>query len=292
MQAWRSTLILFTFWLMVFLAGGYYVEGHLKHRQEILVTKEKALQKDLVFKQGLVARAVDLQQRLGNLRNLWLYRSKAIPSTESPHQTYEYLDELISRRKGNSLNFDFAQLATRDSAGVHSTSYRVVGEAKFEDVFSFVWYLEHLPPYLRIDYIKIEKANITAKKKANGDWVSFETRLTAMAADLPGFEEVERDLSAKAPEIGYDLFRKPAKAVVKLPPNTRHLPNIFESRLQAMTPTEAYLIDQNGEMKVLKLGSDVYLGYLIDILPDAKRVDFYLNQLHPPRKISLYIEHK
>jgi hypothetical protein len=292
MQAWRSTLLLLTFWILVFLAGGWYVEGHLKDRQKKLKEQEAALQIELTSKQNLVAKAVFMQEKLGDLRNLWLYRSKAIPSTESPHQTYEYLDQILSRRRGTSMNFDFLQGASKDSAGVHSTTYKVTGEAKFEDIFSFIWYLEHLPPYLRINSLKIEKASLFKRGQTNRDWVSFETSLTAISADLPGFEEVEHDLNVEAPDIDYDLFRKPAKAVVKLPANTRRLPNVFEAELQAMTPSEAYIIDQNGDLKVLTLGDEVYLGYVIDIVPDANRVDFYLNQLSPPRKISLYIKRK
>jgi hypothetical protein len=70
------------------------------------------------------------------------------------------------------------------------------------------------------------------------------------------------------------------------------LPNVFESKLRAMTPTQIYLTDQKGELKVLQLGDEVYLGHLVDILPDENRAVFDLNQLLPPRQVSLQITEK
>jgi Tfp pilus assembly protein PilO len=291
MQAWRSTLILFVFWILIFVGGGYYMEGYLKADQKALQARNEELQKELKSKQELVAKAVNLQETLGNLQNLWVYRSKSIPTSESAHQTYEYLDKILSREE-TTLNFDFIQGDIKDSAGVHSATYKLMGESKFEDFYAFVWYLEHLPPYLRINSVKLEESGTQKKESTNRSWVSFELSLTAISADLPGFGEVEFVSDASAPVLGHDPFHRPAKEVVKLPANTRRLPNVFESTLQAMTPTQAYITDQTGDLKVLNLGDEVYLGYLFDILPDENRVVFYLNQMIPPRKISLYIGKK
>ena len=291
MQAWRSTIVLFVFWLLIFIGGGYYLEGYLKGTQNTLKARDAELQQELTSKQNLVAKVVNLQETLGSLQNLWLYRSKSIPTSESAHQTYEYLDKILSREE-TTVNFDFIQGEVKDSAGVHSANYKLMGESKFEDFYAFIWYLEHLPPYLRINSVKLEETGAQKKESTNRNWVSFELNVTAISADLPGFAEVEFASDATAPVLGHDPFRKPAKEVVRLPANTRRLPNVFESTLQAMTPTQAYITDQTGDLKVLNLGDEVYLGYLLDILPDENRVVFYLNQMIPPRKVSKYIGKK
>lgn len=291
MQAWRSTLILLTFWILVFIAGGYYVEGHLKGKQKTLEAREVALQEELEFNQNLVAQAVGMQEKLENLQESWLYRSKAIPRTETAQKTYEYLD-MILPDKETSLNFDFVQTTKSDSAGIRRVNYKVTGEAKFEDLFTFVWYLEHILPYLRIKSIDIKETSFRKGGKAGRPWVNFVLDLNAISANLPGFEDVDYAVDLSAPDIDFNFFRKPVKEVVRLPANRWGLPNVFESTLQAMTPTQAYLIDQTGELKILSMGDEVYLGHLIDILPDENRVDFYLSQLIPPRKISLYIGEK
>jgi Tfp pilus assembly protein PilO len=291
MQAWRSTIVLFVFWLLIFIGGGYYMEGYLKGNQNTLKARDEELQKELTAKQNLVAKVVNMQETLGGLQNLWLYRSKSIPTSESSHKTYEYLDKILSREE-TTVNFDFVQGEVKDSAGVHSANYKLMGESKFEDFYAFIWYLEHLPPYMRINSIKIEQTEAQKKESTSRSWVSFEINLTAIAANLRGFEDAEYASKVTAPVLGHDPFSRPAKEVVKLPANTRRLPNVFESTLQAMTPTQAYITDQTGDLKVLNLGDEVYLGYLLDILPDENRVVFYLNQMIPPRKVSLYIGKK
>ena len=291
MQAWRSTLILLTFWILVFLAGGYYVEGHLKGKQKTLESREAALQEELEFNQNLVAQAVGMQERLEELQESWLYRSKAIPRTETAQKTYEYLDMILPDKK-TSLNFDFVQNTKKDSAGIRRVNYKVTGEAKFEDLFSFVWYLEHVLPYLRVKSIDIEETSFEKGGKAGRPWVSFELDLNAISVNWPGFEDVDYTLDISAPDIDFNFFLKPVKEVVRLPANRRGLPNVFESTLQALTPTQVYLIDQTGELKILSMGDEVYLGHLVDILPDENRVEFYLSQLIPPRKVSLSIGEK
>jgi hypothetical protein len=291
MQEWRSTLILFVFCVIIFLGGGYYVEGYLRSQQNILKSRENKVQEELLFKQELAAKAANIQETLGSLQNLWLYRSKAIPKTETAYQTYEYLDKIVSRQE-TSLNFDFVQSDIRDSANVHYATYKVLGEAKFEDFYSFIWYLEHLPIYIRINSIKLEKATKSSKTSTERRWVSFEINLTAISSDRPGFKDMEYASIINAPYMGFDPFLRPIKEVTRLPANTKRLPNVFESSLQAMTPTQAYIIDQTGELKVLNLGDEVYLGYLSEILPDENRVVFYLEQSIPPRKVSLTIGKK
>jgi len=291
MHPWRSTLILGVFWVFLLLVGTYYVEGYLKSKQKNLKIRDDKLQSELVVKQDLVDKAVNMQETLGTIRNIWMYRSKVIPRSETAYKTYEYLDRILSRRE-TSLNFDFLQGDIKDSAGVHSANYKVLGEAKYEDLYSFIWYLENLPPYLRINSVKIEHATQKKKESAEGRWVSFEINLTAISADRPGFETLDYSIDVSAPILGYDPFHRPAKEVVQLPANTKQLPNVFETKLQAMTPTQAYVIDQTGELKVLSMGDEVYLGYLSEILPDENKVVFYLSQLNPPRKVTLSIGKK
>ncbi|RJP80540.1 MAG: hypothetical protein C4524_03320 [Candidatus Zixiibacteriota bacterium] len=276
------------FWLAIFLAGGYLVQVHLKARQEKLEARNKELQDDLRMKQNLIASYTTVESQLGAMQTVWAYRSKAIPRREAAHETYEYLDKILSRHS-TSLNFDFLVLAVRDTGGVRSADYKLEGEARFPDFYRFIWYLEHLPRYLRINSMQLQDTEAKKDGSRGEHWVRFDLNLTAISADRPGFDQIHYTANVTAPADNYDPFRQPAKAVVSVPANTLGLPNVFETRLQAMTPTQAYVIDQNGELKVLNLGDAVYLGYLMDIFPDENRVVFYLNKLVPPRQVSLRI---
>ena len=90
-------------------------------------------------------------------------------------------------------------------------------------------------------------------------------------------------------KYAHDPFKPPTKTKRKIPANKRGLPNVFSSTLRALTPTQVYLIDQRGELKILGLGDEVYLGKLVDIRPDDNRAVFKLDQMYPPRTIPLVL---
>ena len=293
MHPLRTTLILGGFWLLVFLAGVYQVHFRMADKQEKLQTQEAKVSTELQADQEMVASLVSMQQELDNTKRVWTYRSKAIPRYETAHETYGYLDKILTRHQ-TTLNFDYLAVDVYDSNGVRASNYRVQGEAKFADLYRFIWYLEHLPRYIRLNSLTLSQ---TTKEQEKDDdmvdperWVMFELIITAFSADRPGFDEVQYASEETAPEASYDPFEPPAAVVATVPPNLLDLPNIFESKLRAMTPTQIYLTDQKGELKVLGLGDEVYLGRLVDIVSDENRAVFDLDQLIPPRQVSLQIK--
>lgn len=74
----------------------------------------------------------------------------------------------------------------------------------------------------------------------------------------------------------YDPF-KPL-ILSKLPPNVNGLINVNRSKLVALTNKSAFIQDQQGVMKEMKVGNKVYLGYLSKIDLDKGKVIFELNK--------------
>jgi len=293
MYALRTTLLLGAFWLLVFLAGIYKVHFNMSRQQKDLTTREKKVSEELQQDEEMVASLGTVQTELESVKNLWTYRSKAIPRRETSHETYDYLDKILARQQ-TTLNFDYVAEAVADSHGVRTANYKLTGEAKFVDLFRFIWYLEHLPRYVRINSLQLSQTDVEKTEEAESlaarRWVKFDMSISALSADREGFDAVQYATEEAAPGETYDPFAMPAAAVVVVPANVLELPNVFESTLKAMTPEQVYLIDQKGELKVLVLGDEVYLGRLTDILPDENRVVFYLDQLSPPRQVSLQIK--
>lgn len=291
MHALRTTILLGAFWLLVILSCGYVVHFRMKAQAKELTVKETKIKEELTANQELASHLPAVQAELDRTRNLWVYRSKAIPKVESSHETYEYLDEILSKNK-TTLNFDYFATEVGDTGGVRSANYHVLGEAKFNDLYRFIWSIEHLPRYLRINSLQMTQL---LNKESEGDahtgdyWVKWELTFTALSADRPGFDEVQYASTEPEPQNSFDPFRPPVKPEIVVPPNTLGLPNVYESSLKAMTPNQIYLVDQKGELKVMNLGDEVYLGRLIDILPDESRAVFLLDQLEPPQTVSLKI---
>ncbi len=292
MHALRTTLIIGAFWLLVILSGGYYVHLSMRSQQKELQAKEKKVREQLEATEELASNLPSVQAELESVKNLWQYRSKAIPREETSHETYDYIDKILTRQK-SSLNFDYISAGVLDSAGVRSANYQLVGEAQFVDLYRFIWYVEHLPRYLRINSLQLTENQTVAEDGENiagEQWVHFDMSITALSADRQGFDEVQYAADINEPKGSHDPFEPPAKSVVTVPANDMQLPNVFESSLKALTPTQAYVLDQSGELKVLNIGDQVYLGSLIDILPDENRAVFNLDQLFPPRQVSLQIK--
>jgi hypothetical protein len=293
MRALRTTLILGGFWLVIILAGGYLIQFRLKDQQTALKEREAKAREELAMAEELVANLPALQMDLQYATRIWEYRSKAIPRREASHETYGYLDVVLSRNP-TTLNFDFLSVSTGDSAGVHSANYKLMGEARFADLYAFIWYMEHLPRYLRINTLDLEETQARGGGGGSANrWVRFEMNVTAMSADRPGLDDTYLSGHIAAPPAAYDPFLRPYKPVAaalsgsSIPANVRNLPNVYESIVKALTPTLVYIVDQKGDLKVLNLGDEVYLGHLIDVLPEEKRAVFELDQLNPPRQISL-----
>jgi Tfp pilus assembly protein PilO len=291
MHALRTTIILGAFWLLVILTLGYFVHFRMKAQAETLSAQETKVREELVVDEELASQLPVVQAEMDKVRNLWVYRSKAIPKKETSHETYEYLDNILTKNK-STLNFDYIAAEVGDTAGVRSANYRTIGEAKFNDLYRFIWSMEHLPRYLRINSLQMTQSlNKDDEESDNsGDyWVRFELHFTALSADRPGFDEVQFTSMETEPVGSYDPFLPPIKPEIHVPPNTLGLPNVFESSLRAMTPNQIYILDQKSELKVLNLGDEVYLGRLVDILPDENRAVFLLDELEPPQTVSLKI---
>ncbi|RJP74395.1 MAG: hypothetical protein C4524_13085 [Candidatus Zixiibacteriota bacterium] len=290
MYALRTTLILGAFWLLVFLAGGYQVHFRMKDQRNELHAKEATVHEELQANEELAASLGVVQAELARVTNLWTYRSKAIPRQESSHETYDYLDQILAR-DDSRMNFDYFAEPVVDSNGVRAASYKLIGEASFSDLYCFIWYLEHLPRYLRLNSLHLEEAKIEAEEGEITDhWVRFEMFLTAFSADRDGFDAVQYASDLSEPPQGYDPFKPPVKPVITVPENDLGLPNVFQSSLKALAGNQIYLMDQFNELKILNLGDEVYLGRLVDILPDENRAIFDLDQLIPPRQVSLAIK--
>ena len=290
--ALRTTLMIGAFWLLAISAGWYQVHFRMEDTRKELLTKESKIQEELELSEELASNLGVLQAELDSLKSSWENRSKAIPKTEVSYETYDYINDIIAKHP-STLNFDFTAGDVGDTAGIRSANYQMIGEAKFIDLYRFIWYLEHLPRYIRLNSLQLfETKNERQPENALGvdHWVRFELSLTAQSADRTGFDEVQTAGFIVPPQAKYDPFSSAEKIVVTVPANEFNLPNIFESTLKAMTPEEIYLMDQNGMLKVLSFGDAVYLGYLLDILPDENRAVFELDQLQPPRQVSLEIK--
>ncbi|MFH1861676.1 MAG: hypothetical protein ABH878_02585 [bacterium] len=291
-HALRTTLILGAFWLLVILGGTYFVHFRLKDDEEKLRKRESQVGEELRMTEELVGNIPMIHEELTKSKRLWEQRSKEIPRLETAHQTYNYLDEILSKKR-TELNFDYTAGDKGDTNGVHSANYLISGEASFADLYNFIWYIEHLPRYIRINAMQLMETTIEEEGVAiPKSLVKFDMFVTALSADRPGFEEVQFASNVLPPSTGFDPFKPRIQRITQLPPNTLGLPEVFKCTLRALTPVQIYIVDQLGELKSLRVGDEVYLGTLADIVPDENRAVFKLDKMYPPQEYTLEIKVK
>ena len=288
--ALRTTLLLGAFWLLIFFAGIYQVHFRMSTQEENLVVREKETREELETSELLVMSLPAIQEELRLSQERWANRDKVIPQSEASHTTYDYFDKIV-RKQRTTLNFDYLATERWDSSGIQFANYTLSGEARFIDLYRFIWYIEYLPRYIGINSMELAESSLDERGSSVAKrWVKFNINFTAVAAEMEGFAEVDRNVKVRPPVDSHDPFKMPRKSKPKIPANKRGLVNVFSSTLRALTPTQAYLIDQNGALKILELGDNVYLGNLVDIKPDKNTAIFDLSKLYPPRKVTLKID--
>ena len=74
-----------------------------------------------------------------------------------------------------------------------------------------------------------------------------------------------------------------------IPPNTRDLVEIERADLKAVIPGKAFVLDQGNEIRTLREGDEVYLGYVTRIDPEAGRIECTLNKGGIIQRVELKI---
>ena len=229
------------------------------------------------------------QAKLGRLKARSQERNQIIPAADTPSRTMAYLHELL-RFPDASVSFDFLYKGRMDKGGYSVGMYALGGEGRLENLYAFIWHLEHGRRFYSVDHLWIEYTEPeTGVHTAGWDWVDFKVIFRAYfepqsrVEDLPASEDpTHPDAKAKNP------FRP---LITKtLPGNRLDLFEVTDARLKGLTSDLAYLEDRNHRMHLLREGDRVFLGKLSKIDIDRNRVEFVLDEGGIWRRVALEVE--
>jgi Tfp pilus assembly protein PilO len=273
-NALRSTIAIGVIWLVLLLVGGWYV--YYKQVDDLEVIREENQEAHEAFDemQVKVDGRQEVRATLAKLQDQWFERKKVIPVTENARTSYNYFNWL-GQQSGSMLMYDFIVLSEDPDESPPSRTYQLRGEDSYENLFNFAYYLEHHPMLYKIERFTIDSASIAEDDEGDVRGVRFDMHVIVYYGSSSSLDQSYSPRVVAAPPKQIDPFYP--LVLDKLPQNPKGLVLVDESRLQALTGSTAFIIDQKGKLVSLQVGDEVYLGYLTKIDAQQNKCVFTLN---------------
>jgi hypothetical protein len=284
----RNSLALGLLLLLILGVGTYIRAYHLPKKARAIEAETKRLDEELQNTPNLVAEFNEHSAALAGERKRWENRTKDIPPVDVSSQTYAYFSRLIDLSGYVKLDMVYSGIQQKGNYGYNV--YNLKGEAPFDNVYRFIWYLENGRKLYKIQNISMKGVEVPPKEKEEGMILAtFEMIVHAYFSSVPELASapVERALN---PNV---LAADPFNPVISsgIPPNMYALVEIERSDLKAVIPGKAFVLDQNNVIQTLSEGDEVYLGYVTRILPEEGKIECTLNKGGIIDKVELKIRY-
>lgn len=155
--------------------------------------------------------------------------------------------------------------------------YDLKGEAPFEDLFRFIWYIEngrHLYKIRSADLKQIWTKDRDSQVPAL--YVSYRLLIDAYFSSIPELSIATGERSLTPTRLSLNPFYP--SILPEIPPNTADLVEIKRSMLKGVIAGRAYVFDQNKRIRELGEGDEIYLGYVSKIDPEKGQLEYVLNE--------------
>ncbi len=284
----RNTIVLGVLLGIILAIGFYFGSAFIPKKIGNIQKQVKTIDAELQNTPDLVNQFNSLSEQLVSTQGRWESRNKDIPPVNITGETYNYINQLIGKSGEIKLDMLFVGSITAQNYGWNT--YNLKGEAPFENLFRFIWYLENNRLLYKISSMTLRGLETTNKKTKETELVvAYELILNAYFSPIP-------ELFSSAGEqnlIPITLTTDPFAPIIlrDLPPNLDDLVEIERSDLKAVVPDKAFVIDQSNKMRALTEGDEVYLGYVTKVDPVLGRIECTLNKGGIIEKFELNIRY-
>jgi hypothetical protein len=281
----RNTIVLGAV-LILFIAIGGVWWGIVQPRQQKKINDEiKAINKELEDLPGLTDEVQRLTTQYQDVKRRYDSRSKEIPQFDISSQTYEYMSQGID--EAGFLKFDMKFLGTKQKISWGYNAYKLdQGEAQFENLFKFIYFLENGQRLYKISSTKLEqKEAIDQETKEVTKWIAFDMEIHAFfVRNIP---ELGTSLAAKSLTMivaPYDPFWNQITETLSTEPPMGEV-DADKLEVKAVLPGKAF-VQANNALIVLHLGDKVWRGSITRVNPAESAVEFTLNEGGIVRKLT------
>jgi hypothetical protein len=278
--------------LIIITGGGLFYWLYMQPKQLKAAVKEiQRIEKELVDFPQTVTAVEDLTNQLADTKRRYDSRSKEIPAFDITSQTYAYISKGIDEA-GLTAENEFVKIGTLTFDGTRnfgSIGYNVYqltdGEAVFDNLYRFVYYLENGSRLYKISWITLEnKEAINPDTKETRKYLVFNMELHAYFTNI---KELNTSIAAKSltfTQPPFDPFEPVILGAISSEAPVGELDTKgFE--LKAILPGKA-IVMYGGDLMVLHLGDKVWRGFVSRISPSDNKVEFTLNEGGIVKKVT------
>lgn len=272
----RNTLVLFALWGVI-TAGGfsYWTLLHEPELSEIRTTSAelRAL--------GQFIQSVDsLEKRHQHLKQEYESRQKEIPSQQIASDVYTYVSRGLDL--AGRLKSDMRSVGLEDAGNWGFFAHAVVdGEGEFDNVYSFIDYIENGPRLYKIFGISLSQEERTDEKtKRSIKRIKFGMELHAYYSKVPELGTVGslQVVAARSPVNPFD----PTARISRGPPPGEIDTDRLEVR--GIISGKAF-VQYRGRARTLQLGDKVWRGRVTAIDPSSGVIEFTIEEDGATRKV-------
>jgi len=284
----RNSIALGVLLLIILGAGTFYRAYYLPKKAKNIETETTKLDEELQNTPNLIAIYNEQSANLADERKRWEGRTKDIPPVDVSSQTYGYLSRLIDLSGYIKLDMVYAGTQQRGNYGYNI--YSLKGEAPFENLYRFIWYLENGRKLFKISTVTLKGVEVPPKDNQEGSLVtSFEMVVHAYFSSVAELASAPVESALFPNSLTADPFEPVIMA--NIPPNPDELVEIERSDLKAVIPGKVFVLDQNNVIRTLMEGDEVYLGYVTRISPEEGKLECTLNKGGIIDKVELRIRY-
>jgi hypothetical protein len=280
----RNTIALAVVWLVITIIG-VFLWAIWQPRQINKINKEtQAINKQLEDLPGLADDVQRLTAQYQDIKRRYDSRSKEIPQFDVSSQTYGYMSQGID--EAGFLKFDMKFMGTSEKISWGFNSYKLtLGEAQFENLFKFVYFLENGRRLYKIASMRLEQREVVdIETKELTKWIAFEMEIHAFfVRNVP---ELGTSLAAQSLTMipsPYDPFHNMITQTLatEAPPGEI---NADQVTVKAVLPGKAFVISESA-LIVLHLGDKVWRGNVTRVNTSESAVEFTLDEGGVTRKL-------
>ncbi len=284
----RNSIALGVLLLLIVGVGTYVRAFHLPAKEKAIEAEIKRIEVELSSTPNLISEYNQLSATVADTKKRWESRSKEIPAEDITGKTYDYFSGLIEKTGGVKLNMLYQGPQQHGNYGYNV--YNLRGEARFDDLFRFIWFMENGRKLFKINTLNTKGLEVAATEKKDSDLlVTFEMTVHAFYAAIPELAKPSGDAVLTPTQLIQDPFEPAITA--NLEPNKTNLVEIERSDLKAVVPGKAFVIDQNQQFRSLEIGDEVYLGFVTKLLADEGKIECTLNKGGIIEKVELRIRY-
>ncbi|MGO9480317.1 MAG: hypothetical protein ACLP05_00855 [Candidatus Kryptoniota bacterium] len=276
--ALRNTVILAVF-LAVIGSVGLYLTDVVQMKEKRNLIAEAAKYEQTISQRPAVENELNAAEgKLSEMKNKYTQRFKVIPANDTTALTYAYLNRIMDA--SGFLKFDMLYQGEKVLKQYGYNTYNLKGEADYETLFKFIWYLEHAKLLYKVSDLTLtghEVHDETSEKPTT--IVPFTMNIDAYYSSVAG---VSSEMSGedptlnKAVDAGHNFFKPLISS--EPPANVRGLVDVERSDLRAVMADKIFIVDEKGKTHILGVGDEVYLGYLTKIDQTNNEAEFTLNK--------------